>query len=153
MLASGLLGDDDITMSHTGAGLWGAGAGGGPGSEPSLSDHTGARAPSPSCAPATVAHTLGARRPRSRAHFRGARSRGSGSGPEPPLTAAAAATTDASGCSALQCSSRGRRPARPGLPAAGSAPGPLALLAAGLLAGAQRGWEGRSPCRQPQPVT
>lgn len=129
------------------------GRGGGEGSEQILSDHTGARAHSHSRAPATLAHTLGARRPRSRAHFRGARSRGSGPGPEPPLAAAAAATTDASSCSSLQCSSRGRRPARPGLPAAGSAPGPLALLAASLLAGVQRGWEGRSPCSQSQPVT
>lgn len=59
MLASGLLGDDDITVSHTGAGLWGAGVCvGGTGSEPILSDHTGARAHSHSRAPATVAHTV-----------------------------------------------------------------------------------------------
>lgn len=68
MLASGLLGDDDITMSHTGAGLWGAGAGGGPGlrAEP-FRPHRRSRSLALACACHSRAHVGRAPAPFARA--------------------------------------------------------------------------------------
>lgn len=153
MLALGLLRDDDVTVSHTGAGLVGRGVRLG-------ADLFGPRrrSLSQSRAPGRTA-----RADRTRAH-----------------TEARAGPTHARTSAALAARAPGPAPSRrslpppPRMPAAAplcsaAAPGAgrpapasrleeahartLALLTASLLARAQRGWEGRSPCSQSQPAT